>query len=237
MDKDVYDGYMHLGFDLSKVDFDALVVYITVGTKLAGTVAVYNTEGSESAGIVSYQYNTDKLYIGFDDADALDDPTLIVKSYGETALTRVLGETVLEKKLDFGSKNYMELDLNTLGLEDGEYEFYVMDGDKIVSMSDSAGVREPKTVKKADVTIESVTTTSSRVTAKIKNNTSSTLKNIYLVVAGYNEVGIVVGVKTAEVDSLSSNATLSPNVDAIEGAETYEVYVWDGISTMKPLSK
>ena len=237
IDKDVYDGYMYIGFDLSKVDFDAITVYMTVGTKVAGTVPVYNTEGMISPGIVNYQHNTDELYIAFDNMDMVDDPTLVVKAYGETALVKVLGETVLEKKLNFGSKDYMRVALSSLGLEDGVYEFYVTDGDRIVSMSTSTGVRAPKAVTKADVTVESVTTTSSRVTAKIKNNTSSTLKNIYLVVAGYNEEDIVVGVKTKKVTSISSGSSTSPYVDTIKDAETYEVYVWDGISTMKPLSK
>ena len=237
VDKEVYDGYMYIGFDLSKVDFDAIIVYMTVGSKVAGTVPVYNTEGSCSPGIVSYQYNTDELYIAFDNMDMLDEPTLVVKAFGETALTKVYGETVLEKKLNFGTKDYMRIALSSLGLEDGLYAFYVKDGDRIVSMGTSTGVRAPKAVTKADVTVESVTTTSSRVTAKITNNTSSTLKNIYLVVAGYNGEGIVVGVKTKKVTSISAGSSTSPYVDTIKGAETYEVYVWDGISTMIPLSK
>lgn len=237
VDKEVYEGYMYIGFDLSKVDFDAIVVYMTVGTKVVGTVSVYNTESNNSPGVVSYQYDTDEIYIGFDNIDMVDDPTLVVKAFSETALTKVYGETVLEKKLNFGTKDYMRISPSSLGLEDGEYVFYITDGDSIVSESDTVGVRAPKALSKADVTIETVTTTSSRVTAKITNNTSSTLKNIYLVVAGYNEEGIVVGVKTKKVTSISSGSSSSPYVDTIKGAETYEVHVWDGIGTMEPLSK
>ncbi len=237
VDKECYDGYAYLGFDLSGVSFDNLTLYITVGSKVAATVQLYNMEGCEQLGWVNYEYREDMLLIGFDDKSVLKNPTLVVKGYSEVALTKVYGETVLEKKVNFGTSNYVELSISSLDLPDGSYVAYVTDGDRIVSWSDMFSVREPKTVAKADVTIESVTTTSSRVTAKIKNNTSSTLKNIYLVVAGYNEDGIVVGVKTKKVASVSSNATQSPYVDAIKGAETYEVYVWDGVSSMKPLSK
>lgn len=233
---EINEGYAYITLKLGSIDFDNLTVYITCDGTVASTLKVYDMSDAENTGWVNYQPEGDELYIGFY-ADVVENPVLVVHALDEVYLTNIYGEKVLEKKLDMDGKNFIIVNVASLGLEDGEYAAYVMSGDAIITGSDVFGVRAAQAVTKPDITVDSVAVTSSRVTATIKNNTDKAIKNIELVVAGYNAEGIMVGAKTKAITSISAGKTSSPYVTAIKGAETYEVFVWDGVDTMVPLSR
>ncbi|MBQ7900538.1 MAG: hypothetical protein IJ365_01060 [Clostridia bacterium] len=225
--------------DLSSVgSFDYINLCFEKNGSLISTVTAYDAS-DKNYSLWTY---TDAdaegkyIYINSESVVNVENPVLKVVNVDYYRYTPLFGSVAAEKNVDFGSNQYLKVDMSLLNLENGYYYAYLCDGDVPVSGYCEFYVNDSGSEEGLPIKLSSLDVSGGIAKVSVSNKTDGEYKDAVLAVAAYDAGGKLLKVTLSDISiDIFVNKTYS--IPTVTNAAQYKAFVWNSKNNIKPIMK
>lgn len=235
--KYIENGSGSLSFDFSNKDFGAKTIYLTCNGEAAGTLVAYDMRNTVPVAQVDLDVEGREIVVYSGNSDKYANPVLKVSPLELVDFKEVVSNTSAAQTSVKFNYNMASVSSASLGVKSGYYAVSLWDGSALVSGVEIMYIdAEGTVVEKPELDVAKITTNTSKVKVQVENISDKDAENVEILLAAYNNEGIMIGVVSA-TKTIKASGEETVSFDKISGATEYKAYVWEKANNMIPLSK